>query len=250
MPTPRTRISALLAASALTLVAACGDDGAGSVSFAEPNDGDAIAGSVEVAMTADGITIEPAGEVNGDAGHFHVIADAGCLEPGEGVPKDADHVHFGKGQAEGSISLEPGPHELCLQVGDGAHVALAATDTVSLTVGVTSQEEWCSTIGEVDDLFEQGDSGLDFADAKIIYENTRRLLAQLDEAVDVVEADVRGDLAETIDFASEFTTVLANAESPAEAEAELEQIFASLPDDETLPGSDWILDACGVDVED
>jgi hypothetical protein len=28
--------------------------------------------------------------------------------------RDADHVHFGGGQSEGTIYLEPGVHELCL----------------------------------------------------------------------------------------------------------------------------------------
>lgn len=41
----------------------------------------------------------------GDAGEVHQV-------PSEA--RDADHVHFGGGQSEGTIYLEPGVHELCL----------------------------------------------------------------------------------------------------------------------------------------
>jgi hypothetical protein len=61
---------------------------------------------------------------------------------------------------------------------------------------------------------------------------------------------VRSDLAATIDWASRFATVLATAESTEAADAGIEEIYSSLPDDETLPGTEWLRAACGVDVED
>ena len=85
--------------------------------------------------------LEEAGEVNEGAGHFHVIADAGCVDVGDAITKDADHLHFGKGQTSGTIYLEPGSHELCLQVGDGVHEALDVTGTVTIEVGIGSQDE-------------------------------------------------------------------------------------------------------------
>jgi hypothetical protein len=37
------------------------------------------------------------------------------------VPADAQHIHYGLGQTEADLRLEPGPHTLRLQFADGAH---------------------------------------------------------------------------------------------------------------------------------
>jgi hypothetical protein len=135
-------------ALALSLLAvACGTGGdqpalsgdvqeekSGSVSFTAPADADTVARRFAVAMQASDLQIEPAGPVREGAGHFHVTIDAGCVAAGQAVPKDEKHVHFGKGQSEGQLFLEPGPHDLCLQVADGAHIALPLTDEISVTV--------------------------------------------------------------------------------------------------------------------
>ena len=149
-------------------------------------------------MVAQGITIEEAGEVKDGAGHFHVIADAGCVDAGDAITKDADHVHFGKGQTSGTIYLEPGRHELCLQVGDGVHTALDITDTVKVTVGIGDQSEWCSVIGEVDELFAASDEEAEFRAQQGTFENVRRLLAELSASTEFVDDSVRGDVDETV----------------------------------------------------
>lgn len=115
--------------------AADATDSEASVSFVEPKSGATVARRFVVAMKATGIDIEPAAEgVREGAGHFHVMVDTPCVEPGETIPKDAQHVHFGNGRSEGQLFLEPGEHELCLQVGDGAHTALDVTDEMAVTV--------------------------------------------------------------------------------------------------------------------
>ena len=130
--------AAVLLGGGATVAATPDDEPEATVAFVSPVEGASIAGSVPLAMTADGITIEEAGEVHSGAGHFHVIADAGCLADGTSIIRDADHVHFGGGQHEGVIYLEPGTHELCLQVGDGIHTALDITDQVTIDVGITT----------------------------------------------------------------------------------------------------------------
>jgi hypothetical protein len=130
----------------------------GAVSFREPAGGAALAGGAPLRMVAEGITIEETGKVRDGAGHFHVIADGGCVNPGTTIPRDADHLHFDGGQTEGNIYLEPGTHELCLQAGDGAHAALDATDTITITVDITSLEEWCAVVDQVGDQFETVDT--------------------------------------------------------------------------------------------
>lgn len=68
------------------------------------------------------------------SGHFHVMVDTPCVATGEVIPKGAQHVHFGDGGTEKQLDLAPGEHTLCLQLGDGAHVALPLTHTVAVTV--------------------------------------------------------------------------------------------------------------------
>jgi hypothetical protein len=63
-----------------------------------------------------------------------VLVDSGCVAAGTVIPKDDNHVHLGKAQLTAEIPLAPGTHRLCLQVGDGAHNALALTDEISITV--------------------------------------------------------------------------------------------------------------------
>lgn len=140
----------LLMAVALTAMVACSSetDGANgdtstetdaepdfSVAFESPSDGDTVNSPVLLQMSASGITLEAAGEAKEDAGHLHVIVDTGCVEPGRVIPSDESHVHFGaEPLTERTISLESGERTLCLQLGDGKHIATGATDIITITV--------------------------------------------------------------------------------------------------------------------
>lgn len=106
-----------------------------SVAFESPSDGDTVRSPVLLEMSAEGVDLEPAGEVSEGAGHLHVAIDVGCVEAGQTIPTGDSHVHFGaEPLTERTIELEPGERTLCLQLGDGAHVATAATDTITITV--------------------------------------------------------------------------------------------------------------------
>ena len=231
---------------------ACGSDGADdsgpTAEFSEPADGATVAGGVPVEMVAQGITIEEAGEVNDGAGHFHVIADAGCVDVGEGITKDGDHVHFGKAQMSGTIYLEPGSHDLCLQVGDGVHEALDVTDTITVEVGIGSRDEWCAVVGEVDGLFAASDEEEEFAAQQGIVENARRLLTQLGASTEFVDESVRADVEETVAMTLEFSAAIAGAADESAAEAALAPLYESSPEGEE-EASAWILDTCGVDID-
>jgi Domain of unknown function (DUF4399) len=220
-----------------------------SVAFSSPVDGASVAGGVPLEMTAEGVTIEEAGDVHDGAGHFHVIADAGCVAEGESIVRDADHVHFGAGQSEGVIYLEPGTHELCLQVGNGVHVALDITDRVTVDVGIDDLDEWCAVIDEVDELFEAADTSDDeFAVLQVGYENIRRLIAQLDDGLDQVEPDVRDDLEESLDFAADIATTFSTAEDETTAYATVESVFARFEEPGDLPGTAWVAEHCETDI--
>jgi hypothetical protein len=247
------------------LAAACGDDDDASpsgttsttgtddgvsVSFTEPSDGDHVAGAVHVVMSATGITIEPAGEVHEGAGHFHVIADDGCVDPGAAVAKDLDHVHFGKGTSEGTIYLGPGEHELCLQPGNGEHVALDETDTVSITVGVESREDWCGVIGEVDELFTTTDTSSDeFAVKQAAYGGIVRLIAQLTAGLEHVDEDVREAVGAALQQGSEIAQTFVDAADGAAAGAALRAKYGETGAQPDPVASEWIRDNCDVDID-
>ena len=251
-----TRISAALTSAVLLsgVMVACGadEDDSATAAFETPSDGAQLAGGVPVTMSADGIVIEPAGEVVDGAGHFHVIADGGCVDAGSAIARDADHVHFGSGADVGTIYLEPGRHSLCLQVGDGVHTATEATDQVEIEVGIDSREDWCKVVGEVDGLLTRLDTSEDeFAVKQAGYENARRLFAQLDAGQEFVDADARAGVTELIGLGSLMTETVIAADSE---EAAIEQLFGN-PDspiagDHDLSGATWVSDSCGVEVDE
>lgn len=106
-----------------------------SVSFGGLQDGDTVFSPVTVTFESDGFEIIPAAEGGGEAsGHMHVMIDVGCVPVGEEIPSDDSHVHFGDGSTSAELELEPGEHTLCLQAGDGDHIAMDVTDEVTITV--------------------------------------------------------------------------------------------------------------------
>ena len=107
-----------------------------SVSFAAPRDGATVASPVKVAMKVKGMYARPAGELIEGTGHYHLIIDGSFIPEGETVPKDATHLHFGKGQSEAEIELSPGEHTLTLQFADGEHHSYgkAMSRTIRITV--------------------------------------------------------------------------------------------------------------------
>jgi hypothetical protein len=127
----------------VVVAAACGggdgDDGgdptpAAAVSIASPENGATVESTFPVIMEAANFTVEAAGAVTEDAGHFHLIVDAACLPAGEQIPADDAHIHLADGAGETELTLPTGEHTLCLQAGDGRHAALDLTDEVTITV--------------------------------------------------------------------------------------------------------------------
>lgn len=123
-------------------------------------------------------------------------------------------MHLGKGQSDATVYLEPGSHDLCVQVGDGEHHALDVTDTIKVDVGIDDLDQWCGVVGEIDGMFEETDnSSDDFAVKQVSYENIRRLLTQVHDSLDVVDAEL-APIFENADYGS---TVSAAAASVAAA---------------------------------
>jgi hypothetical protein len=92
------------------------------VSILSPKNGATVGQDVTVKFGAKGIAIKPAGDTTPDSGHHHLLIDQKELPPLDApIPNDATHKHYGKGQTEDTIHLEPGTHTLQLDLGDAAH---------------------------------------------------------------------------------------------------------------------------------
>ncbi|HRW06254.1 MAG TPA: DUF4399 domain-containing protein, partial [Caldilineaceae bacterium] len=131
----RDSITVTVAADAVTPARAVGD--AIDVHFVAPQDGDTVESPVDVVMAADGLIVEPAGVINANAGHFHILIDTDFVPAGDVIITDDQHLHFGKGQAVTKLELTPGEHVLRLQFANGAHLALDGDeyqDEITITV--------------------------------------------------------------------------------------------------------------------
>jgi|SRR5699024_6775570 len=99
-------------------------DGA-RVYFITPDDGATVSSPVTIRFGLEGMGIAPAGVVQQGTGHHHLLIDLGDSEmPGmdRPLPTSDQLIHFGGGQTEVDIELEPGEHTLQLLVGDYRHV--------------------------------------------------------------------------------------------------------------------------------
>lgn len=96
-------------------------EGAG-LEIISPKDGDTVTSPVVVLFGLAGMGVAPAGTNNPNTGHHHLIIDSPLPNLEFAIPKDAKHRHFGGGQTQVSLELEPGKHSLQLLLGDYRHI--------------------------------------------------------------------------------------------------------------------------------
>jgi len=107
------------------------------VFFENLKDGQTVSSPVKVKMGASGISIDSAGAIKSNSGHFHILIDAGdSTASGVVVPKDSTHLHFGNAQKEATLTLTPGKHKLVLQFADGIHRSYGSKLASAVTVVV------------------------------------------------------------------------------------------------------------------
>jgi len=102
-----------------------------------PANGAAVTSPLEVKFGISGMTIAPAGETLENSGHHHLLVDMQLADLAQPIPKDAQQLHFGKGQTETTIELEPGTHTLQLVLGDSNHIPHnppVVSNTITITV--------------------------------------------------------------------------------------------------------------------
>ena len=88
-----------------------------------PLDGGTVSSPVKVVFGLEGMGVAPAGIKFNNTGHHHLLIDIDELpDVNSPIPSDDNHRHFGKGQTEAIIELEPGEHSLQLILGDHMHI--------------------------------------------------------------------------------------------------------------------------------
>ncbi len=100
-----------------------------TVYFVNLSDGATVSSPFKVVFGLSGMGIAPAGTEKEHTGHHHLFINRPPLGKGPDgndefenpIPSDENHVHFGKGQTEGTIELAPGKHTLQLVLGDHFH---------------------------------------------------------------------------------------------------------------------------------
>lgn len=87
-----------------------------------PKDGAEVSSPVLVQFGIKGMEVAKAGTQAPNTGHHHLLIDAELPALDQPIAKDANHMHFGGGQTETTLTLTPGKHTLQLLLGDGNHV--------------------------------------------------------------------------------------------------------------------------------
>lgn len=109
------------------------------VYFIAPQDGETLSGPVTVRMGLSGMGVAPAGTDVPDTGHHHLLVNL----PLEEVDLDAplpftdETLHFGGGQTEATLELEPGEHTLQLIFMDHRHLSFdppLVSESITVTV--------------------------------------------------------------------------------------------------------------------
>lgn len=124
----------ILAALAIALVA--GSAAAQSVDFTEPKNGAVVSSPFKVKFAVTGMDVKPAGTMDSNTGHHHLLINGDSMKVGESIPFDETHMHFGKGQTETEVTLPPGTYKLTMQFANGAHQSYGPGLSKSITVTV------------------------------------------------------------------------------------------------------------------
>lgn len=106
------------------------------VFFSEPANDAIVKSPFKVKFGIAGMEVKPAGDETPNSGHHHVLVNLDAMPAGQGIPFSPTHIHFGKGQTEGEITLPPGTYSLTLQFADKDHVSYGKglSNTIRVTV--------------------------------------------------------------------------------------------------------------------
>lgn len=105
------------------------------VYFVNLESGATLTNPVHIEMGVEGMSVKPAGEMEVGTGHHHIIINKGHISMGDIIPKDEVNIHYGGGETEADLDLEPGTYTLTMQFANGAHQSYG--EQMSATVEIT-----------------------------------------------------------------------------------------------------------------
>lgn len=126
--------SASCVAGLLVCVAACGaahgqakggptpSPAGAAVYFIDIKNGDTLPSKATIHFGLRGMGVAPAGSDRENSGHHHLLIDTEVPPLDQPIPNDFNHLHFGAGQTEAEVNLQPGEHTLQLLLGDKGHI--------------------------------------------------------------------------------------------------------------------------------
>jgi Domain of unknown function (DUF4399) len=92
------------------------------VYFTELKDGAVVPPKFTIHFGLKNMGVAPAGSDRANSGHHHVLVDTDLPPLDQPIPNDFNHLHFGAGQTEATITLKPGEHTLQLLFADKDHI--------------------------------------------------------------------------------------------------------------------------------
>jgi hypothetical protein len=108
--------------------------------FVELADGDTVTSPLVVQFGLEGMEVVPAGTDAPDSGHHHLLidTDTSMLDLSAPLPSTETVRHFGQGQTETTLELEPGSYTLQLLLGNHNHIPHdppVMSEQITVTVG-------------------------------------------------------------------------------------------------------------------
>lgn len=93
------------------------------VYIVSPADGETVGQTFTVVFGLSGMGVAPAGTDKENTGHHHLLIDVTEMpDMTQPLPATENIVHFGGGQTEVEVTLEPGEHQLQLLLGNYLHI--------------------------------------------------------------------------------------------------------------------------------
>ena len=115
-----------------------------AVHFVDIKDGATLPTKPTIHFGLRNMGVAPAGLDRENSGHHHLIIDMPTPPLDRPLPNDFNHLHFGAGQTEARVALNPGAHTLQLLFADENHVPHdppVMSKPIKVTVAVPSAKK-------------------------------------------------------------------------------------------------------------
>jgi hypothetical protein len=129
--------------------------------FVNLKNGDTVTSPFKVVFgLSPNMGVAPSGVDKANVGHHHILIDT-TLKPEEEtqpITVDEQHIHFGKGQTETTLTLPPGKHTLQLVLGDWTHVPfkpLVKSEVITVTVKAATAAKPSEELKEARAMYHQ-----------------------------------------------------------------------------------------------